>query len=560
MMHEGVTRYLKLAAHARLMHDAKRLEESFYEFCKDAWEQVDPSPFVDNWHLEDICNHLEEVTYGHIPRLLINEPPRTGKTFIVSVCYVAWVWAQREKGPLSGPQVSFFYASYAEKLSLEHSLKCRRLIESRWYQERWSSRYKLTRDTQGHFENDKGGYRMCSSVDAKATGFGADVLVADDPHLVQEAESPDIRAGTVRWWSESMPSRMNNRQTGAMIVVMQRVHEGDLSGVILANGLGYTHICVPMSYVPCKHVNAWVGNKIKTFIGGEVDDIDEDDIFWVDPRTEEGELLWPERFPASEVAKLEKELGPYAYAGQYQQTPAPRGGGIIKEEWWQTFDKDAAEEFANEPDQIEFKKDGTPKKFPDMDYILAALDTASTEKEENDPSALSIWGIFRDRKGFPKVMLMYCWDERYEMHQLLARVAGDCTAFHVDRLLIEDKTLGHTVSVELARLFGVHNFGVELVNPKTGFIKSHDKVTRLLAVVHLFAEGLIYAPDVEWADRMIKQCATVPRAIHDDLADTMSMALLWLRRAGWALRKEERTTQLQDETRYVPKSGALYPV
>jgi predicted phage terminase large subunit-like protein len=567
MSHQKALLALRLVNHLKLARDAERLEKSFYEFCRDAWPQVDPSPFVDNWHLEDICNHLEAVVFGHIPRLLINEPPRTGKTFIVSVCLVAWIWAQREKGPLRGPQVSAFYASYAEKLSLEHSLKCRRLIESRWYQERWGEksidcRFILTRDTQGHFENDKGGYRMCSSVDAKATGFGADLLVADDPHLVQEAESQDIREATVRWWSETMPSRMNNRQTGAMIVVMQRVHEGDLSGHILLEKLGYVWICVPMSYVPCKHVNAWVGNKIQTFTGDAVDDIDEDDIFWLDPRTEEGELLWPERFPASEVMKLEKELGPYAFAGQYQQTPAPRGGGIIKEEWWQTYDAEAAREFSTDPDQIELKKDGTPKKTPEMEFILAALDTASTEKEENDPSALSIWGMFRDRQGFPRIMLMYCWDERYEMHQLVPRVASDCTAFNVDRLLIEDKTIGHTVSVELARLFGSHNFGVELVNPKTGFIKSHDKVTRLLAVVHLFAEGLVYAPDVEWADRMIKQCATVPRAVHDDLADTMSMALLWLRRSGWALRKEERVAQLQDETRFIPRTrfGALYPV
>src|SRR5262245_29039156 len=377
MSHQKALLAAKLIKELRLAQDAERLEGSFYAFCKDAWTQVDPSPFVDNWHLEDICSHIEAVVFGHIPRLLINEPPRTGKSFIVSVCLIAWIWAQREKGPLRGPQVSAFYASYAEKLSLEHSLKCRRLIESRWYQERWGNRFKIRRDTQGHFENDKGGYRMCSSVDAKATGFGADLLVADDPHLVQEAESDDIREGTVRWWCEAMPSRMNNRKTGAMIVVMQRVHEGDLSGYLLAEKLGYTWICVPMSYVPCKHVNAWVGNKIETFLGDEIDDIDQDDIFWLDPRTEDGDLLWPERFPASDVFTLEKELGPYAYAGQYQQTPAPRGGGIIKEEWWQTFDAEAAKELSTE--EVEFKKDGTPKKYQDMEFILAALGNACTE-------------------------------------------------------------------------------------------------------------------------------------------------------------------------------------
>jgi predicted phage terminase large subunit-like protein len=545
------------------MREAIRLEDSFYEFCKAAWPVVDPAEFSDNWHLEDICNHMEAVARGHISRLLLNEPPRTGKTFIISICFCAWVWAQRERGPLLGPQVSFFYASYAEQLSLEHSLKCRRLIQSRWYQKLWGDRFKLIRENQGHFENDKGGYRMASSVDAKATGWGADILVADDPHLVKEAESDKVREDTVNWWSETMPSRLNNRKTGAMIVVMQRVHEGDLAGAILAKDnaerkagryASYVHFCVPMSYVPCQHVNAWVGNQVKTFIGEDINDIDDDDIFWVDRRTEENELLWVDRYPASEVAKLELELGPYAYAGQYQQEPSPRGGGIIRYEWWQQWDDEAAKEHGVEPGQ-----------YPGFEYIIAALDTAYTEKEENDPSALSIWGVFRDKHGNPKIFLIYCWAERLRVHDLVKRVADDCRGgfcdykFKVDHLVIEDKAAGHSVSQELQRLFGLFDFGIQLIDPRTGFIKSPDKSARLQTVVHLFAEGLIYAPDKEWADEMMKQCAMVPRSLHDDLADTCSMALIYLRRAGWAQRKEERAFEVADETRYRPRAGALYP-
>jgi predicted phage terminase large subunit-like protein len=549
-------KWTALVKQDKLNKEALRLEQSFYEFCKEAWRWVDPAEFVDNWHLEDICNHMEAVARGHISRLLLNEPPRTGKTFLVSICFTAWIWAQRERGPLMGPQVSFFYASYAEKLSLEHSVKCLRLIQSRWYQQRWGTRFKMIRETQGHFENDKGGYRMASSVDARATGYGADILVADDPHLVQEAESPDVREGTVRWWSETMPSRLNNRQTGAMIVVMQRVHEGDLSGEILRKG-GYVHFCVPMSYVPCQHVNAWVDDKVVTFIGDDVIGIDEDAIFWQDRRTEEGELLWSDRFPASEVAKLERELGPYAYAGQYQQEPAPRGGGIIRRDWWQEWDDETARKHGCEPGA-----------YPGFEYVLAALDTAYTEKEENDPSALSIWGIFRDVAGNPKIYLIYCWAERYKLHDLVSRVGADCLGSYcggdkkikVDRLLIEDKAAGHSVSQELARLFAQFSFGIELVDPRKGFIKSPDKVARLQTVVHLFAEGLIYAPDKEWADEMIGQCATVPRAVHDDLADTCSMALLYLRRSGWAVKKEERAFEMEEETRFRPRTGrALYP-
>lgn len=545
---ERKERELKHWRDAALARQIERLEGSFYEFTKEAWSSFDPAEFVDNWHLKDICDHMQAVAEGYISRLLLNEPPRTGKTAIISICFCAWIWAQRKRGPLMGPQVAFFYASYAEKLSLEHSIKCLRLIQSRWYQQRWGNRFKMIRESAGHIENDKGGYRMASSVDAKATGYGADILIADDPHLVKEAESQTVREDTVRWWSETMPSRLNNRRTGAMIVVMQRVHEGDLSGAILASGNEYVHFCVPMSYVPCKHVNAWVGGKVKTLLGDDADEVDDDNIFWMDQRTEEGELLWPGRFPASEVYKLERELGPYAYAGQYQQTPAPRGGGIIREEWWRTWDKETAE-----------KNGGVPEKYPGFEYILAALDTAYTEKEENDPSALSLWGMWRDPNGNPMIFLMFCWQERLLLHDLVSRVGADCKRFKVDRLIIEDKAAGHSVSQELARLFGTFDFGIELVNPRTGFIKSPDKVARLQTVVHLFAEGLVYAPDKSWADEMIKQCALVPRAIHDDLADTCSMALLYLRRAGWAQKKEERAFEVEDETKYRPRSGALYP-
>lgn len=545
---ERKERELKHWRDAALARQIERLEGSFYEFTKEAWSSFDPAEFVDNWHLKDICDHMQAVAEGYISRLLLNEPPRTGKTAIISICFCAWIWAQRKRGPLMGPQVAFFYASYAEKLSLEHSIKCLRLIQSRWYQQRWGNRFKMIRESAGHIENDKGGYRMASSVDAKATGYGADILIADDPHLVKEAESQTVREDTVRWWSETMPSRLNNRRTGAMIVVMQRVHEGDLSGAILASGNEYVHFCVPMSYVPCKHVNAWVDGKVKTLLGDDADEVDDDNIFWMDRRTEEGELLWPGRFPASEVYKLERELGPYAYAGQYQQTPAPRGGGIIREEWWRTWDKETAE-----------KNGGVPEKYPGFEYILAALDTAYTEKEENDPSALSLWGMWRDPNGNPMIFLMFCWQERLLLHDLVSRVGADCKRFKVDRLIIEDKAAGHSVSQELARLFGTFDFGIELVNPRTGFIKSPDKVARLQTVVHLFAEGLVYAPDKSWADEMIKQCALVPRAIHDDLADTCSMALLYLRRAGWAQKKEERAFEVEDETKYRPRSGALYP-
>lgn len=542
------------------INHAEKLEKSFHSFVKEAWEVFDPAAFVDNWHLEDLCMHMEQVAKGNIKRFLINVPPRTAKSNIISVCYPAWVWAQREIGPQSGPQVSFFYASYAEALALEHSLKCRRLVESKWYQKYWGRRFKLVsdRNTKGHFENDKGGYRMASSVDARATGWGAMCVFADDPHLVKEAESEDVRTGVVRWWSETIPSRLNDRKTGALGVVMQRVHEGDVAGDILLKDselrrknlpADYVHFCVPLCYEPVHHVNAWDNGRIRTFIGDEIETIPEEAIFWEDRRTEEGELLWPARYPASEVAKLEHELGPYAFAGQFQQNPTPRGGGIIKKDWWQLWDDDAAK-----------KHGASPGTYPPFEYLLASLDTAYTEKEENDPSALSVWGMWRDANGNPQVMLVICWAERLQIHNLVLRVGDTCKKFKVDKLLIEDKAAGHSVSQELHRLFGAFDFAIDLVNPRSGFIKSPDKVARLQTVAHLFAEGLVWAPDKTWADEMINQIAAIPRSIHDDLADSASMALIYLRRNNWIQRKEERTLEIEDELKYRPRLQPLYEV
>src|SRR5215475_10547213 len=565
--------YLAAAiARIKIIKDAEKLENSFYEFVKAAWPQFDPATFVENWHLRDLCDHMEAVARGHIRRFLANVPPRTAKSNIISVCFPAWVWTQREKTPLMGPQASFFYASYAETLALEHSLKCRRLIESPWYQERWGTRFRLVSDRNraSHFENDKGGYRMASSVDARATGFGGMYLLADDPHLVKEAESDTVRDSVVKWWSETMPSRLNDRRVGAMIVIMQRVHEDDLAGYILDNEMGYVHFCVPMAYEPCWHMNVWRGNEIVTVIGeDDCSAVYDEDIFWQDPRIDENELLWPERYPASEVAKIEQELGPYAFAGQFQQNPIPRGGGLIRQEWWQTWDDDTARENGVKPGQ-----------YPPCEFIVASLDTALTEKEENDFSALTIWGVWSKESivpiapsiqtgnsgiqevrsiKHPQMTLMFAWQERMQIHQLVTKVGTDCKKFKVDRLLIEDKAAGHSVSQELVRLFGTFDFGVELVNPRTGFIKSADKIARLQSCVHLWTNSLVWAPDKEWVLPVKKQCAALGRIAHDDLADTCSQALLWLRRVGLAQLKEERAVEVEEEHKYQPKSAALYP-
>jgi predicted phage terminase large subunit-like protein len=271
-------------------------------------------------------------------------------------------------------------------------------------------------------------------------------------------------------------------------------------------------------------------------------------IGWDDPRTEEGELLWPERFAEEQVEVLKKRLGPWKAAGQLQQRPEPKGGGIIKRDWWQLHDA---------------------PHFPQFDYVLASLDTAFTTKQENDFSALTVWGIFTsdtvaqpskqvirgerlvnvDPREYgnqaPKVMLMNAWQERLELHDLVMRVQKSCKEMKVDRLLIEDRAAGHSVAQELRRLFGHEDFAVQLVNP--GAI---DKVSRVYAIQHIFAEGMVFAPNRQWAEMTITQCAAFPRVKFDDIVDTTAQALTYMRRAGLLTRSAEHIADVGESLKH----------
>jgi predicted phage terminase large subunit-like protein len=562
--------------------DRADCEESLYKFLKTAWRYVDSSDFTDGWPIEAVAEHLQAVADGQLRRLIINIPPRCAKSSLTSVAFPAWTWAQPTKSHTAGPGVQFLHASYAQQLSLRDSVKCRRLIESNWYQTLWGDRFKLTGDqnTKTRFDNDKGGSRLSTSVGSALTGEGGSIIVVDDPNAAQEAFSEATIHATIEWWDSALSTRLNDPKQGAFVVIQQRLSEEDLTGHIMSKDVGdWTHLCLPMRYEWQRHSYTVLG----------IDQNDEE-IIWQDPRgldedgeplvevTEDGEripaypeaeieleeregaLLWPERFGEHEVAMLERQLGPWAAAGQLQQRPEPKGGGIIKREWWQSWDS-----------QI----------YPNMDFIIACLDTAYTTKTENDPSALTVWGVFSsdvttqaptmagmrggERVNYarsytetnPRVMLMYAWQGRHELHDLVTKVATSCRQMQVDTLLIENKAAGHSVAQEIRRMYGFEKFSVQMFDPK-----SQDKLARLYSVQHLFAEGLVYAPIKQWADMVINQVGQFPKGKHDDLVDTVSMAMRHLRDTGLILRPSEWSAEAEDALKFQSSTTAepLYPV
>jgi predicted phage terminase large subunit-like protein len=552
--------------------DRADCEDSLYTFLKHAWKYIDASPFTEGWPIEAIAEHLQAVVDGDIRRLIINIPPRMGKSSITSCAFPAWIWAQPWVSPTSGPGVQLLHASYAQQLSLRDSVKCRRLIESPWYKTLWGDRFKLTSDqnTKGRFDNDKNGSRLSTSVGSALTGEGGSIIVVDDPNAAQEAFSEATIASTIDWWDSALSTRLNDPKTGAFVVIQQRLSEEDLTGHILSKDMGeWTHLCLPMRYEWQRHSYTSIGWHDPR--GVSDDDVPLVEVSATGDRlpvsleaqleleTREGALLWPDRFGEPEVAILEKQLGPWAAAGQLQQRPEPKGGGIIKRDWWQPWESSL---------------------YPNMDLVIATLDTAYTSKTENDPSAMTVWGVFSSdvsvqapshagnrhgklveyQRGYtemaPRVMLMYAWQGRYELHDLVLKVAETCRKMKVDTLLIENKAAGHSVAQEMRRMYGIEKFGVHMFDPK-----SQDKLARLYSVQHLFAEGLVYAPNKQWAEMVITQVGQFPKAKHDDLVDTVSMAMRHLRDSGAIMRGDEWQADANDRVAFKGNNNwePLYP-
>ncbi|QQE80915.1 phage terminase large subunit [Alicyclobacillus sp. SO9] len=470
----------------------EKARRSLKEFIRQAWMVLEPStPYVHGWHLDAISEHLEAVSRGEIRNLLINMPPRHMKSIQVSVMWPAWEW-------LTNPHMRWLYSSYAATLSTRDSLKCRRLIESPWYQENFGHIYQLTSDqnVKNRYENDKSGYRIATSVGGAATGEGGDRIVVDDPHNVMDSTSQTMREATLQWWDETMSSRLNDPKTGAKVIVMQRVHEKDLSGHVLDQG-GYDHLCLPAEYE---------GKKIFTSIG------------WSDPREHEGDLLWSERFGRVEIDTLKRAMGSYAAAGQLQQHPSPAEGGVLKRHWWKFY--------TQLPEEIEEQ--------------IQSWDLTFKEAKDNDYVVGQVWGRIgadrylldqtRDRMNFPESL--------QAVRNLSSKWPNTYTK------LVEDKANGpaliSTLKKEITGLIPVEPMG--------------SKEARVAAVSPQIESGNVYLPHptiAPWVNDLIEEAAAFPKGAHDDMVDAMSQALLRFSRGGgwlgWLTAESEEDEDGQDD-------------
>jgi predicted phage terminase large subunit-like protein len=481
---------------------AEVCRRSLRAFVRGAWHVPEPgSPFVSGWHLDCIADHLEAVTRGEIRNLLINMPPRHSKSLQVSVFWPCWEWA-------TNPERRWLFTAYAQTLSIRDSLKCRRLIESPWYQARYGSVFSLTGDQNAktRFDNDRTGYRIASSVGGANTGEGGDRIVVDDPHNVEEAESEAVRGSTLLWWDEVMSTRGNDPKTVARVIVMQRTHEADLSGHVLEKG-DYHHLCMPARYeapvlVPGHRVEHTTVQPHKGCVHGS------------DPRTVEGDLLWPERFDEDSLAALERAMGPYAVAGQFQQRPVPREGALFKSDLLR-------------PLPVEFEAAIRPTL-----RLVQFWDLAFSEKTSADHTAACTLGIDRSATN------------AYVTHMLRQRIgeAGlvDAMVTHIAATRpmivgVEEGAYKQAPTQDIVRqvtnkLALEHRIGVSVLPIKV----TTDKVFRAQLPAQRAALGQLFCDrTAPWWAAFEGELLKFPKGASDDQVDALSGALqLAIEKAG----------------------------
>jgi predicted phage terminase large subunit-like protein len=461
---------------------------SFRLFVERAWPVIEPvTPFVSGWHVDAICDHLEGATRGDIDRLVINIPPRHMKSIAVCVLWPAWIWT-------FAPHLRFLTASYGANLAERDAVRTRDLLRSSWYNERWPElELKADVNRTNRYENTATGYRIATSVGGEATGEGGDVIVIDDPHKLEEAMSDTARARVLDWHDGTLSTRFNDPKTGIEVIVMQRVHERDLCGHLLERG-GYTHLCLPARYEP-HHPFVWPN----------------------DPRSEEGELLWPAHIPDWELARIEQTMGSFRAAGQLQQRPAAAEGELLKRSWWRFFP----------PEHLHEDKIGM---LPTFTRVISSWDTAFEDKTSSDYVVGQVWGI----RG-PDRYLLWSYRRHANLHATLTAMrTGDAwvkarwpRAAHT--ILIEKSANGTEIIAALRR-------EIPGVIPVT---VSTDKITRAIAASPALESGNVFLPGdaapttpagyraPDWVGDLIEEAATFPNGKYDDQVDAFSQAMNW---------------------------------
>jgi predicted phage terminase large subunit-like protein len=435
------------------------LQHDFSNFIQKCFETINPGiDYKPNWHIDFIADSLEVVGNGKNKRLMINMPPRALKSVCVSVAWPAWLLGHN-------PALRIIVASYSQVLSIKHSLDCRAIMESSWYKEMFpETRLSEVHNTKSKFLTSQFGFRFAVSVGGSITGEGGDYLIIDDPHNPTHIHSRRQREKVKAWYEQTFATRLNDKKKGAIILVMQRLHEGDLAGHLLASSKRWQHLKLPAI-------------------------AQEEQIFEVNGKAyiyKPGEVLHSAREEAEELDYIQEELGSHNFAAQYLQEPVSNASSLIKAE------------------DITFYT-----QLEEFDFIVQSWDTAIKIASSNDYTVCTTWGVKENR-----YFLIDMLRAKFEYSELKRTIIEQAAKYRTSMVIIEDKASGQSIIQDLAIETNIH---IKKYRP----VK--DKVTRFAATIPYFESGRILVPEnAPWLNIFMQEIMAFPNSQHDDIVDSLS--------------------------------------
>jgi predicted phage terminase large subunit-like protein len=487
--------------------EARACRASLAEFFKRSWSILESqTPLAWNWHLQAVCDHVQALLEGQLGKrnLLVCVPPGSAKSRIVSVVAFAWMWTRR-------PSWRAVFASGNPRVTTRDSLYCRTLIESAWYRQTFGVTWSLAEDenTKQLFSNTARGFRMAITAGARVTGDRGDALFVDDPLDAADAYSQSARDAVLDWWDQAFANRLNDLRTGTRCIIAQRLHEKDLPGHLLAREPDeWERLVIPMEWEESQRFTTSLG--------------------WTDPRKAEGELMFPERFPATVVAQERIRLGSSGYAGQHQQRPSAAEGEVFKR------------------GHFGFYKPADP--LPHFTLRCQSWDCAFKERQQSDFSV-----GFELAKSDRRIFVLDRVRDRLSYPALKARARDWAERSAPTAVLIEDAASGQSLIQDLKATGGLPVVPVKV---------DGDKVTRAHTVVPTYEAGIILLPEgAPWLNEFLDELHAFPRAAHDDQVDAFVQAVRWLMTGSGVGISEYYRQELQArEVRRVKAAAAVAPL
>ena len=437
-------------------------------FVALAFKAIEPGGrYLPNWHVRAIAYQLQRVARGECKRLIITMPPRSLKSITASVAFPAWLLG-------SDPSKKVICVSYAQPLAVKHANDFRTVVGSDWYQRMFPDfRIDPRKNTENELRTTRGGGRLATSTGGQLTGRGGDIIVIDDPLKAEDAYSELARKKCVEWVRTTLMSRFDNPNAGAVVLVMQRLHVDDLAGVLLETG-GWEHLNLAATAEEDERVQ--VGRHS-----------------WHDRRT--GDYLHPERLGQVELDRLKQDLGSLTFSAQYQQSPAPPDGNMVKRVWFRNFD----------PQHLDIRNM----------TIVQSWDTAVKRDPCNDYSVGSTWA--KDGDQYYLIDLIRI---RAAYPDLIKIVRSAIDKFDPAIVLIEDAGSGSNLIADL-----------DSQDISTTPVKARiDKESRLSRVAAMIENGNVHLPkDSHWRDDFMLEILAFPHGKHDDQVDSMTQALIWMK-------------------------------